>query len=124
LLRSTCAHYSAPGVESEGIYLDNDGEFSWLEGALQVNAELPRWPDKGMAAIWLAWLALWTVSVLSQMAHAQVRLFLVAPTDRHTHLRPPDRKSLCDFDHAKTNCVRRFAIARARSRCTDLKWSW
>jgi hypothetical protein len=64
-----------------------------------MNAELPRRPDERLAAVWLARLALWTVSALSQMAHSQVRLFLVAPTDRHTHLRPPDRKSLCDFGH-------------------------
>ena len=63
-----------------------------------MNAELPRRPDERLAAVWLAWLALWTVSV-SQMAHSQVRLFLVAPTDRHGHLRPTDRKSLCDFGH-------------------------
>jgi len=41
------------------------------------------------------------VSVLSQMAHSQVRLFLGAPTGRQTHVRPRGRKSLSDFDHAK-----------------------
>jgi len=32
------------------------------------------------------------------MAHSQVRLFLVAPTDRQTHVRRPGRKNLSDFD--------------------------
>ena len=80
-----------------------------------MNAELPRRPDERLAAMWLAWLALWTVSALSQMAHSQDRLFLVAPTDRHSHHRPPERKSLCDFGHQSPNRVRRVAIAKARS---------
>jgi hypothetical protein len=42
------------------------------------------------------------------MAHAQVRLFLVAPTDRQIHHPPPSRKSLRDFDHVKLNCGRQF----------------
>jgi hypothetical protein len=66
-------------------------------------------PDEGLAAIWLVRLALLIVSVLSLMAQSQVRLFLVTPTGRQTHLRSPGRKSLSDFDQAKQNYVRRFA---------------
>jgi hypothetical protein len=47
-----------------------------------------------MAAIWLAWLALRTVSV-SQVAHSQVRLFLVAPTDRHSPIFDPRIERVC-----------------------------
>ena|ERR1700736_3877090 len=72
-----------------------------LEGVLQGNTGLPRKPDEGLAAIWLARLALEIVSVLSQIAQSQVRLFLVAPTGRQTYLRPLGRRSLSDFDHAK-----------------------
>jgi hypothetical protein len=54
----------------------------------------------------------WIDQVLSQMAPSQVRLFLVAPTDRQTHLRPPGRKSLFDFDHARLNCAKQYAIAK------------
>jgi len=50
----------------------------------------------------------------SLMAQSQVPLSLVAPTDRHSDLRPPGRKSLSDFDHATPNYVRRLAIAEAR----------
>jgi hypothetical protein len=49
----------------------------------------------------------------SLMAQSQVPLSLVAPTDRHSDLRPPGRKSLSDFDHATPNYVRRLAIAEA-----------
>jgi hypothetical protein len=85
-----------------------------LEGVLQGNTGLPRKPDEELAVIWLVRLALEIVSVLSQMAQSQVRLFLAAPTHRQTHLRPPGRGSLCDFDHATPNCVKRFAIAKVR----------
>jgi hypothetical protein len=39
-------------------------------------------------------------TVLSQLAHSQVRLFLVAPTNRQTHPEPLGPKRLFDFDHA------------------------
>jgi CO/xanthine dehydrogenase Mo-binding subunit len=45
------------------------------------------------------------------MAQSQVRLFLVAPADRQTYLRPPGRECLRDFDHAKLNSAKQCAIA-------------
>jgi hypothetical protein len=79
-------------------------------------------PDEGLAAIWLVRLALLIVSVLS-LAQSQVRLFLVAPTGRQIHPRWPGRKSLFGFDHAKLNCVRRFAIAEVRGMASNVKWN-
>jgi hypothetical protein len=49
-----------------------------LEGVLQGNTGLPRKPDEELAVIWLVRLALEIVSVLSQMAQSQVRLFIAA----------------------------------------------
>jgi len=51
------------------------------------------------------------------MAQSQVRLFLVAPTDRQIHLRLPDRKSLCDFDHAKQIVKTDLLDTESRASC-------
>src|SRR6476646_7207698 len=78
-----------------------------------VNAELPRRSDEALAAIWLARLALWIVSVLSRWRIRGVDLLPSAPASRDIHFRRPDRKCLFNFDHARHFFVRRHgAVSR------------
>ena len=83
-----------------------------------VNAELPRRSDEALAAIWLARLALWIVSVLSRWRIRGVHLLPSAPASRDMHFRRPDRKCLFNFDHARHFFVRRHG---AVSRLHDAK---
>jgi hypothetical protein len=116
----------ADASRSEKICSSRNGRLGLRESHRGIWLPLVK-PDEGLAAIWPVRLALLIVSVLSLRAQSQVRLFLVAPTGRQTHVRLPGRKRLLEMRSRRTsryrvrsNEIRRCWLARWRIAATNL----